>query len=49
VIAAHVDGWAHFSEGPDEFVKAFDEAGVSNRRGVARHGEWVDWTEPAGN
>jgi hypothetical protein len=46
---AHVDGWAHFSEGPDEFVKAFDEAGVSNRRGVARHGEWVDWTEPAGN
>ena len=49
VIPAHVDGWAHFSEGPDEFVKAFDEAGVSNRLGVARHGEWVDWTEPAGN
>ena len=49
VIPAHVDGWAHFSEGPDEFVKVFDEAGVSNRLGVARHGEWVDWAESAGN
>ena len=27
VIPAHVDGWAHFSEGVDEFVKAFDQAG----------------------
>jgi L-ascorbate metabolism protein UlaG (beta-lactamase superfamily) len=48
VIPAHVDGWAHFSEGLDEFVKAFDQAGISNRLGVARHGEWLDWVEPAG-
>ena len=27
VIPAHVDGWAHFSEGVDEFVAAFDQAG----------------------
>src|SRR5271157_5460018 len=25
VIPAHVDGWAHFSEGVDEFVAAFDQ------------------------
>jgi hypothetical protein len=49
VIPAHVDGWAHFSEGVDEFAAAFDQAGISNLLGVARHGEWVDWVEPAGN
>ena len=42
VIPAHVDGWAHFSEGVDEFVKAFDEAGISNLLQVAAHGEWID-------
>jgi hypothetical protein len=34
-MPAHVDGWAHFSEGVDEFVAAFDEAGISNLLGVA--------------
>ena len=42
VIPAHVDGWAHFSEGVDEFVKAFDEAGISNLLRVAAHGEWIE-------
>ena len=42
VIPAHVDGWAHFSEGVDEFVKAFDEAGISSLLRVAAHGEWID-------
>lgn len=43
VIPAHVDGWAHFSEGTDEFVEAFDQAGISGVLGLAAHGEWVDW------
>jgi len=45
VIPAHVDGWAHFSEGVDEFVAAFDAAGIRKLLKVAPHGEWVDWTE----
>lgn len=47
VVPAHVDGWAHFSEGTDEFVKAFDQAGISGVLGVAPHGEWIDWTDPS--
>jgi L-ascorbate metabolism protein UlaG (beta-lactamase superfamily) len=43
VIPAHVDGWAHFSEGVDEFIAAFDQAGISNLLKVAPHGEWIDW------
>lgn len=43
VIPAHVDGWAHFSEGVDEFVAAFDQAGISNVLKVAPHGEWIDF------
>jgi L-ascorbate metabolism protein UlaG (beta-lactamase superfamily) len=46
VIPAHVDGWAHFSEGIDEFVAAFDQAGISSVLRVAAHGEWIDWIEP---
>ena len=49
VIPAHVDGWAHFSEGADEFARAFDQAGISSRLAVAAHGEWVDWVAPVGN
>jgi len=43
VIPAHVDGWAHFSEGVDEVAAAFDQAGISNVLQVAAHGQWVDW------
>jgi L-ascorbate metabolism protein UlaG (beta-lactamase superfamily) len=46
VIPAHVDGWAHFSEGPDEFARAFDQAGIGDRLGIAAHGEWIDWVDP---
>ena len=49
VIPAHVDGWAHFSQGVDEFVAAFDEAGIGNVLRVAAHGEWIDLTDPAGS
>jgi L-ascorbate metabolism protein UlaG (beta-lactamase superfamily) len=48
VIPAHVDGWAHFSEGVDEFVAAFQKAGVGKLLRVAAHGEWVDWVDPSG-
>jgi L-ascorbate metabolism protein UlaG (beta-lactamase superfamily) len=43
VIPAHVDGWAHFGEGADEFIAAFDQAGISNLLKVTAHGEWIDW------
>lgn len=42
VIPAHVDGWAHFSEGVEEFVTAFDQAGIGEVLSVAPHGEWID-------
>ena len=35
---------AHFSEGVDEFVAAFDQAGVGGLLRVAPHGEWIDLT-----
>jgi L-ascorbate metabolism protein UlaG (beta-lactamase superfamily) len=42
VIPAHVDGWAHFSEGPSEFAAAFDQAGIKRVLRTATHGEWID-------
>jgi L-ascorbate metabolism protein UlaG (beta-lactamase superfamily) len=42
VIPAHVEGWAHFSEGADEFAAAFDQAGIGDVLRVAAHGEWID-------
>jgi L-ascorbate metabolism protein UlaG (beta-lactamase superfamily) len=45
VIPAHLDSWAHFSEGIDDVVTAFDEAGISERLAIAEHGEWI---EPSG-
>lgn len=42
VIPAHVDGWAHFTEGADEFAAAFDQAGIGDRLRVAADGEWID-------
>jgi L-ascorbate metabolism protein UlaG (beta-lactamase superfamily) len=49
VIPAHVDGWAHFSEGVDEFIAAFDQAGISNLLKVAPHGEWIEWADSTGS
>lgn len=42
VIPAHVDGWAHFSEGVDDFVTAFDQAGFGGVVRVADNGKWID-------
>lgn len=31
VVPLHVQGWAHFSEGPDDIQVAFETAGVADR------------------
>ncbi len=41
VVPAHYDSWAHFSEGPDRIVQAFDEAGLSAVLRMAEPGSWV--------
>lgn len=41
VIPAHVDSWAHFSEGREDFVAAFEEAGLGHVIAVAPNGHWI--------
>ena len=41
VIPAHYDGWAHFAEGRDDLVRAFDDAGLGARLRLPDHGTWV--------
>ena len=41
VVPAHYDSWAHFSEGPDRIVEAFDDAGLSRVLRMAEPGRWV--------
>ncbi|ODQ97270.1 Zn-dependent hydrolase [Mycobacterium intermedium] len=41
VIPAHVDGWAHFTEGLDDVVRAFDDAGIGHVLMTAPHGQWI--------
>lgn len=41
VIPAHVDSWAHFSEGRDDFVAAFEDAGLGHVVTVAPNGHWI--------
>jgi L-ascorbate metabolism protein UlaG (beta-lactamase superfamily) len=41
VIPAHLDSWAHFSEGIDDVVTAFDEAGIGSVLDVRPHGHWT--------
>lgn len=36
VVPVHCDSWAHFSEGLDEIVTAFTDAGIADRLDVAR-------------
>lgn len=38
VVPVHADSWAHFSEGVDDVVRAFDEAGLSERLRVLQPG-----------
>lgn len=41
IIPAHYDGWAHFSEGRDDLIRAFDDAGLSGRLRLTGHGTWI--------
>ena len=41
VIPAHYDGWAHFSEGRADLVRAFDDAGLAARLRLPGHGTWI--------
>jgi L-ascorbate metabolism protein UlaG (beta-lactamase superfamily) len=41
VVPAHYDSWAHFSEGPDRIVEAFDDAGLSQVLRMADPGRWI--------
>jgi L-ascorbate metabolism protein UlaG (beta-lactamase superfamily) len=38
IIPVHFEGWAHFTEGPDEIKRDFNAAGLGHRLG---------WPEPA--
>ena len=43
-IPVHYDGWAHFTEGRDAIVSAFDDAGLAAVLRVVDHGTWVPLT-----
>ncbi|MEU4196075.1 MBL fold metallo-hydrolase [Kribbella sp. NPDC026611] len=38
VVPVHTEGWKHFTEGPDQFVAAFREAGLADRVTLLEHG-----------
>lgn len=42
VVAAHCDGWAHFSETRSDIERAFDDAGLAGHLRTADNGEWID-------
>ncbi|MFF7212947.1 MBL fold metallo-hydrolase [Streptomyces sp. NPDC008238] len=46
VVAAHCDGWAHFSETRSDIERAFDDAGIAGRLRTAGNGEWIDLGHP---
>ena len=43
VVAVHQTQWAHFTEGPDQTRRAFDEAGLGAILDPAPVGEWGQW------
>jgi L-ascorbate metabolism protein UlaG (beta-lactamase superfamily) len=38
IVPVHTEGWSHFTEGPDEFVAAFRDAGLEDRVRRLEHG-----------
>ena len=38
IVPVHTEGWAHFTDGPDQFVKTFREAGLADRVRLLDHG-----------
>jgi L-ascorbate metabolism protein UlaG (beta-lactamase superfamily) len=45
IIPAHYDGWTHFTEGRDDLVRAFDDAGLTAQLRLTNHGTWIPLTE----
>jgi L-ascorbate metabolism protein UlaG (beta-lactamase superfamily) len=42
VIPLHFEGWAHFTEGRDRLVAAFEAAGLRDRLNLLALGEWYE-------
>jgi len=38
IVPVHTEGWAHFTEGPDQFAQAFAAAGLTDRLRLLEHG-----------
>ncbi|MGZ0148509.1 MBL fold metallo-hydrolase [Kribbella sp. WER1] len=38
IVPVHTEGWTHFSEGPEQFLAAFREAGLEDRVEMLVHG-----------
>ncbi|MGW6201371.1 MBL fold metallo-hydrolase [Kribbella sp. NPDC055110] len=38
IVPVHTEGWTHFSEGPEQFVAAFRDAGLEDRVRLLEHG-----------
>lgn len=38
IVPVHTEGWKHFSEGPEQFVTAFRDAGLEDRVRLLQHG-----------
>ncbi|MFF1818363.1 MBL fold metallo-hydrolase [Kribbella sp. NPDC058245] len=38
IVPVHTEGWAHFTEGPDQFAATFAEAGLNDRLQLLEHG-----------
>ncbi|MEU8227856.1 MBL fold metallo-hydrolase [Kribbella sp. NPDC048915] len=38
VVGVHTEGWSHFTEGPDRFAAAFQDAGLSGGLTTLQHG-----------
>ena len=41
VVPAHTDGWVHVTEGIDDVVAAFNDAGIAERLAYAPLGQWI--------
>lgn len=41
VVPTHTDGWTHFTEGIDDIIAAFDDAGILDRLAYAPLGQWI--------
>lgn len=42
VVAAHLDSWAHFTEGIEDVAAAFHDAGIADLLDHTSHGRWTD-------